>query len=111
MERKILWACIGILLFHTACLFPMTSHSDHGNDFGSAQFNAEDPHFVIVALPFNFDFYDMNKDGVITLAELSNVTETQIDDANEPFKSADRNGDHLLSEKEFQDAPWVFVIP
>lgn len=34
----------------------------------------------------------MNKDGVITLAELSNVTETQIDDANEPFKSADRNG-------------------
>nr|DBA18702.1 TPA: hypothetical protein GDO54_016919 [Pyxicephalus adspersus] len=107
MDRKILSAYV-VLLFHRVCLYPIMSQS---NDIASAELDAEDNHFVIVALPFDFDFYDMNKDGVITLAELSNATETQMDNTNEPFKSADKNGDHLLTKKEFKDAPWVFAIP
>ncbi|XP_069502337.1 uncharacterized protein [Ambystoma mexicanum] len=67
--------------------------------------------FRIVELPSEFNTYDMNKDGSITLNELSDITETQSDDANLPFHNADKDGNDMLTKQEFEEAPWVFHVP
>lgn len=43
-------------------------------------------------LPAGFKSYDVNKDGAITLSELSGITETNEDDASQPFHTADVDG-------------------
>ncbi|MGH0191904.1 UNVERIFIED_CONTAM: hypothetical protein FKN15_000429 [Acipenser sinensis] len=46
----------------------------------------------MVGLPAEFKSYDVNKDGAITLSELSGITETNEDDASQPFHTADVDG-------------------
>ncbi|XP_035676500.1 uncharacterized protein LOC118415788 [Branchiostoma floridae] len=62
-------------------------------------------------LPTEFSMYDLNKDNVITVDELAKVTGTKEEDAMHPFETADVNGDLKLTEKEFDDAPWIFQLP
>ncbi|GCB68730.1 hypothetical protein scyTo_0012315 [Scyliorhinus torazame] len=67
--------------------------------------------FQIVEIPSEFAAYDVNKDGSISLNELSNITETNEDDTVQPFHTADVDGNDVLSKGEFEVAPWVFHIP
>ncbi|GCC25584.1 hypothetical protein chiPu_0003995 [Chiloscyllium punctatum] len=67
--------------------------------------------FQIVEIPSEFVTYDVNKDGSISLNELSNITETNENDAIQPFHTADIDGNDLLTKQEFEVAPWVFHIP
>ncbi|KAK6480731.1 EF-hand calcium-binding domain-containing protein 1-like [Huso huso] len=69
------------------------------------------PHFTMVELPAEFKSYDVNKDGAITLSELSGITETNEDDASQPFHTADVDGNGVLTTAELQEAPWVFRVP
>ncbi|XP_033120023.1 uncharacterized protein LOC117119344 [Anneissia japonica] len=64
--------------------------------------------FNPVDIPSPFRLYDLNKDGVVTLAELAKATDTTLEDARGPFRSADSNSDKKLSYKEFLRAPWIF---
>ncbi|XP_078399543.1 uncharacterized protein LOC144681640 [Cetorhinus maximus] len=67
--------------------------------------------FQIVEIPSEFTAYDVNKDGSISLNELSKTTETNEDDAVQPFHTADVDGNDLLTKQEFEVAPWLFHIP
>lgn len=67
--------------------------------------------FHMEALPTEFNTFDIDGDGKITLLELSNVTETSEDAAFKPFESADVDGNDALSKTEFLEAPWVFHVP
>ncbi|KAI8511288.1 hypothetical protein Bbelb_103880 [Branchiostoma belcheri] len=62
-------------------------------------------------LPTEFSTYDLNNDHVITVEELAKVTGTKEEDAMHPFETADANGDLLLTEEEFDSAPWIFQLP
>ncbi|XP_071961103.1 uncharacterized protein [Antedon mediterranea] len=64
--------------------------------------------FNPIDIPSPFRTYDANKDGVITLFELAEATDTSLEDARGAFRSADSNDDKKLSYKEFSRAPWIF---
>jgi Ca2+-binding EF-hand superfamily protein/Na+-transporting methylmalonyl-CoA/oxaloacetate decarboxylase gamma subunit len=63
--------------------------------------------FLPVPLPTDFRVYDvLYKDGFISLEELVNVTEAK-ENVELAFSASDKNGDGLLSEEEFNTAPWM----
>ncbi|CAK8676103.1 unnamed protein product [Clavelina lepadiformis] len=64
--------------------------------------------FSMVELPYNYQRYDLNKDGFVTVLELADATGTLLEDAVQPFTKADANADGLLTENELYAAPWVF---
>ncbi|XP_022099126.1 uncharacterized protein LOC110983841 [Acanthaster planci] len=59
-------------------------------------------------LPRQFGAYDLDHSRGVSLVELATVTETELKDAKEPFNAADLDGNKVLSQEEFTQAPWIF---
>ncbi|OCT58671.1 EF-hand calcium-binding domain-containing protein 1 [Xenopus laevis] len=110
MDKKSAMFTLPILVCSCLFLLPTVCNSETDDDLLPAEANPEEDHnFRIVELPPEFASYDINRDGAITLEELSDFTETRSDDAEQPFHSADTDGNDLLTKQEFQNAPWVFL--
>ncbi|XP_069101281.1 uncharacterized protein [Argopecten irradians] len=62
--------------------------------------------FEPLPMPTNFSQYDTNKDGYIDLEELMVATQAQ-ENAALALHASDIDGDGRLSNKEFNDAPWI----
>ncbi|XP_074660120.1 uncharacterized protein LOC141912690 [Tubulanus polymorphus] len=61
-----------------------------------------------ITIPNNFDFFDVNEDGKISLDEFSAAMELDDDDAKFLMRKADKNEDSFVDEEEFKAAPWPF---
>lgn len=53
----------------------------------------QDVSFKVVDLPSHFETYDKNRDGKVSLLELTIVTGTKQTDARGPFQAADTNSE------------------
>ncbi|MEE6501631.1 hypothetical protein FKM82_004277 [Ascaphus truei] len=112
MEEKLFVTVTFLVVCSNVLSLPVLEDTQANYGFVPTTSNPDqDITFKIVELPSEFNCYDLNKDGAISLEELSDITETLSDDAILPFNSADTDGNYLLSEQEFKDAPWVFSIP
>ncbi|XP_078517531.1 uncharacterized protein LOC144782187 [Lissotriton helveticus] len=112
MKGTMLFVILSLAQMSDASPVPILEDQEMGYALQESTVNPEDSlQFQIVELPSEFNIYDMNKDGSITLNELSDITETESDDATLPFHNADKDGNDMLTKQEFEEAPWVFNIP
>lgn len=112
MKGTLLFVILSLAQMSDASPVPILEDQEMGYALQESTVNPEDSlQFQIVELPSEFNTYDMNKDGSITLNELSDITETESDDATLPFHNADKDGNDMLTKQEFEEAPWVFNIP
>ncbi|XP_064594591.1 EF-hand calcium-binding domain-containing protein 1-like [Liolophura sinensis] len=63
-----------------------------------------------IPYPKNFAVYDSNMDDFISIDELADVLDLSPSHPGviKTFEYADANGDSLISQSEFLEAPWVF---
>ncbi|KAJ1109722.1 hypothetical protein NDU88_007082 [Pleurodeles waltl] len=112
MKSILLFVILSLALVSDASPVPILEDQEMGYALQEPTVNPDDSlQFQIVELPSEFNIYDMNKDGSITLNELSDITQTESDDATLPFHNADKDGNDMLTKQEFEEAPWVFNIP
>ncbi|XP_074651174.1 uncharacterized protein LOC141905946 [Tubulanus polymorphus] len=61
-----------------------------------------------VEIPNNFDFFDINEDGKISLDEFAAALDMDDEDAKFLMHQADKNEDSFVDKEEFKAAPWPF---
>ncbi|XP_038068545.1 uncharacterized protein LOC119737939 [Patiria miniata] len=79
-----------------------------GGDDGDGDEPAWRLKFRGMDLPRQFGAYDLDHNRGVSLVELAAVTDTELRDAKEPFDAADLDGNKVLSQEEFTQAPWLF---
>jgi hypothetical protein len=84
-----------ILILHTAWVRGKTESSDRTISTTSVVTELSNGTIVNtgpVPLPSRFHYYDLDRDGVLTLKELAKATGTNRKDARLPFEAADSDG-------------------